>query len=326
MKLPRRKILHLAAGAAALVAAPRAAYSQAYPARSVRVVVPFAPGGPTDIFARLIVQKLSDQLGKQFYIENVGGASGSIGTAQVARAPPDGYTILFNVNSFAINPVFFDKVAYDPFRDFEFVTLAATNDVVFVVNPSVPAKTVAEFVALTKVRDSTLTFGSGGTGSVTHLVGAQFGLSVGLDVVHIPYNGAGPAIAAAVAGHIPAAFSSTPPAIAHIVDGRLRALAVTGKARSQSLPDVPTMAEAGYPEAKGDQWVGVFAPARTPKDIIVVLNREVAKALASADIKERFATLGFAPVGSSPEEFSALVKSDMEKWSKVIRAANLKPD
>ena len=129
-----------------------------------------------------------------------------------------------------------------------------------------------------------------------------------------------------MAGHIPAAFSSTPPAIAHIVDGRLRALAVTGKARSQSLPDVPTMAEAGYPEAKGDQWVGVFAPARTPKDIIVVLNREVAKALASADIKERFATLGFAPVGSSPEEFSALVKSDMEKWSKVIRAANLKPD
>src|SRR3954449_10892637 len=231
MKLPRRGFL---TACAVLACGSRAAWSQAYPTRPVRVVVPFAPGGPTDIFARLIVQKLSEQLGKQFYIENVGGASGSIGTAQVARAAPDGYTILFNVNSFAINPVFFDKVLYDPFKDFEFVTLAARNDVVFVVNPSVPVNTVAEFVAFTKARDSRLTFGSGGTGSVTHLVGAQFGLSVGLDVVHIPYNGAGPAIAAAVAGHIPAAFSSTPPAIAHISDGRLRALAVTGKVRSPS--------------------------------------------------------------------------------------------
>src|SRR5438270_4256064 len=326
MTLPRRKVLHLAASAAALAAGSHIAWAQSYPARPVRVVVPFAPGGPTDIFARLIVQKLSDQLGKQFYIENVGGASGSIGTAQVARAPPDGYTILFNVNSFAINPVFFDKVAYDPLRDFEPVMLAARNDVVFAVNPSLPVKTVAEFVALTKARDSRFTFSSGGTGSVTHLVGAQFGLSVGLDVVHIPYNGAGPAIAAAVAGHIPAAFSSTPPAIAHIADGRLRALAVTGKVRSPSLPDVPTMAEAGYPETKGDQWVGVFVPARTPKEIVAMLNREVAKALATADIKERFATIGFVPVGSSPEELSALVRSDMETWGKVIRAASLKPE
>ena len=326
MTLPRRAFLHFAAAGAAVAAAHDMASAQSYPTRPVRVVVPFAPGGPTDIFARLIVQKLSEQLGKQFYIENVGGASGSIGTAQVARAAPDGYTILFNVNSFAINPVFFDKVLYDPLKDFEFVTLAARNDVVFVVNPSVPVNTVAEFVAFTKARDSRLTFGSGGTGSVTHLVGAQFGLSVGLDVVHIPYNGAGPAIAAAVAGHIPAAFSSTPPAIAHISDGRLRALAVTGKVRSPSLPDVPTMAEAGYPETKGDQWVGVFAPARTPKDIIAVLNRELAKALASTDIKERFATIGFVPVGSSPEELAALIKSDMDTWSKVIRAANLKPE
>ena len=325
MTLSRRKVL-LAAGAVALVSRPRVALSQSYPTRAVRVVVPFAPGGPTDIFARLIVQKLSEQLGKQFYIENVGGASGAIGTAQVAKALPDGYTILFNVNSFAINPVFFDKVAYDPFKDFEFVTLAATNDVVFVVNPSVPAKTVAEFVALAKAGDSRLTFSSGGTGSVTHLVGAQFGLSVGLDVVHVPYNGAGPAVAAAVAGHIPAAFSSAPPVIAHIADGRLRALAVTGKVRSPSLPNVPTMAEAGYPETKGDQWVGVFAPARTPKDIIAVLNREIAKALASPDIKERFATIGFVPVGSSPEELAALIRSDTETWSKVIRAGNLKPE
>jgi tripartite-type tricarboxylate transporter receptor subunit TctC len=325
MKLLRREVLHLA-GAAALLAAPRMAWSQAYPTRPVRVVVPFAPGGPTDIFARLIVQKLSEQFGKQFYMENVGGASGSIGTVQVAKATPDGYTILFNVNSFAINPIFFDKVAYDPFKDFEFVTLAARNDVVFAINPSLPAKTVAEFVAFTKAGDGRLTFSSGGTGSVTHLVGAQFGLSVGLDVVHVPYNGAGPAVAAAVAGHVPAVFSSMPPVVPHILEGRLRALAVTGGTRSPSLPDVPTMAEAGFAETKGDQWVGVFAPAKTPKDIVAVLNRELAKALASPDIKERFATIGFVPVGSSPEEFAALIKSDTENWSKVIRAGNLKPD
>ena len=325
MTLSRRKVL-LAAGAVALVTRPRLALGQSYPTRAVRVVVPFAPGGPTDIFARLIVQKLSDQLGKQFYIENVGGASGGIGTVQVAKAPPDGYTILFNVNSFAINPIFFEKVMYDPFRDFEFITLAATNDVVFAVHPSVPAKTVAEFVAFAKGQGSRFTFSSGGAGSVTHLVGAQFGHSVGLDVVHVPYPGAGPAVAAAVAGHVPAVFSSTPPVVPHILDGRLRALAVTGKARAPSLPDVPTMAQAGFPETKGDQWVGVFAPAKTPKDIIAVLHRELAKALASPDIKERFATIGFVPVGSSPEELAALIKSDTENWSKVIRAGNLKPD
>jgi len=190
MKLPRRKFLGVVAGAAALAAEPRIAWTQSYPARPVRVVVPFAPGGPTDIFARLIVQKLSEQLGKQFYIENVAGASGSIGTAQVAKAPPDGHTILFNVSSFAINPVFFSKVPYDPFKDFEPITLAATNDVVIVVHPSVAAKTVAELVALIKAGPAKFAFASGGTGAVTHLMGEQLKLSLGLDLVHVPYNGA----------------------------------------------------------------------------------------------------------------------------------------
>jgi tripartite-type tricarboxylate transporter receptor subunit TctC len=322
MTLPRRGFLQFAM---ALVAGSRPAWAQAYPTRSVRVVVPFAPGGPTDIFARLITQKLSDQLGKQFYIENVGGASGGIGTVQVSKAQPDGHTILFNVNSFVINPIFFEKAMYDPFRDFEPVMLAATNDVVFAVHPAVPAKTVAEFVAFTKAQGSRFTFSSGGAGSVTHLVGAQFGQSVGFDVVHVPYPGAGPAVAAALAGHVPAVFSSSPPVVPYILEGGLRGLAVTGKARAASLPDVPTMAEAGFPETKGDQWIGVFAPAKTPKDIIAVLHRELAKALASRDIKERFAAIGFVPVASSPEEFAVLLKSDTENWSKVIRAGNLKP-
>jgi tripartite-type tricarboxylate transporter receptor subunit TctC len=323
MKLPRRAFL---SACAVLACGSRLASAQAYPARSVRVVVPFAPGGPTDICARLIVQKLSEQLGKQFYIENVGGASGSIGTVQVAKAPPDGYTILFNVNSFVINPIFFEKVAYDPFKDFEFITLAARNDVVFSVHPSVPAKTVAEFVTYARANGNRFTFSSGGAGSVTHLVGAQFGQSVGLEVVHVPYPGAGPAVAAALANHVPAVFSSMPTVVPHITQGTLRALAVTGKARSPSLPDVPTMAEAGFAETKGDQWVGVFAPAKTPKEAIVVLNHEIAKALAYPDVKERFATVGFIPVGNSPEEFAALLKSDSENWSNVIRAGNLKPD
>jgi tripartite-type tricarboxylate transporter receptor subunit TctC len=326
MTLPRRKVLHLGAGAAALLAAPRTARGQSYPTRSVRVIVPFAPGGPTDICARLIVQKLSEQLGKQFYIENVGGASGSIGTVQVAKAPPDGYTILFNVNSFVINPIFFDKVYYDPFKDFEFITLAARNDVVFAVHPSIPAKTVKEFVAYAKSNGNRFTFSSGGAGSVTHLVGAQFGQSVGLEVVHVPYPGAGPAVAAALANHVPAVFSSMPSVVPHITQGTLRALAVTGKERSPSLPDVPTMAEAGFAETKGDQWVGVFAPANTPKEAIAVLNREIAKALTYPDVKERFATVGFIGVGNSPEEFAALLKTDSENWSRVIRAGNLKAD
>jgi tripartite-type tricarboxylate transporter receptor subunit TctC len=326
MKLPRRQFLHLAAGAAALPVVSRVARAQAYPSRPVRVVVPFAPGGPTDIFARLMGQKMSQQFGKQFYIENVAGASGNIGTAQVAKAAPDGHTILINVNNFAINPVFYDKVPYDPFKDFEAITLAVTNDVAFVINPSVPARTVAELVALIKAGTGKYTFASGGTGSVTHLLGEQFKQSLGLDLVHVPYNGGGPSIAAVVAGHTQMAFSSTPQAVSQISSGTLRAIAITGKTRSQSLPNVPTMAEAGFPETKGDQWVGVFAPARTPKDIIGVLNREIAKSLALPDLKVRFAELGFVPVGSSAEEFTSQIRSDMETWGKVIRAGNLKPD
>jgi tripartite-type tricarboxylate transporter receptor subunit TctC len=322
----RRQFLHLAAGAAALPALSGITSAQTYPARPVRVVVPFAPGGPTDIFARLIVQKMSQQFGKQFYIENVAGASGNIGTAQVAKAAPDGHTILINVNNFAINPVFYDKVPYDPFKDFDTITLAVTNDVAFVINPSVPARTVAELVALIKAGTGKYTFASGGTGSVTHLLGEQFKQSLGLDLVHVPYNGGGPSIAAVVAGHTQMAFSSTPQAVPQISSGTLRAIAITGKTRSQSLPDVPTMAEAGFPETKGDQWVGVFAPARTPKDVIGVLNREIAKSLALPDLKVRFAELGFVPVGSSAEEFTSLIRSDMETWGKVIRAGNLKPD
>jgi tripartite-type tricarboxylate transporter receptor subunit TctC len=321
MKLPRRGFLT----ACVVLASGSRSWAQSYPTRPVRVVVPFAPGGPTDIFARLIVQKLSEQLGKQFYIENVGGASGSIGTAQVAKAAPDGHTILLNVSSFAINPVFFAKVPYDAFKEFEPITLAATNDVVIVVHPSVTARTIGELIAQMK-SGAKFTFSSGGTGAVTHLLGEQLKQSLGLDLVHVPYNGAGPAIAAVVAGHVPLSVSSSPPAMPHIHEGRLRALAVSGKRRSLSLPGVPTMVEAGYTDMSGEQWIGALAPAGTPKDIVATLQREIAKAVASPDLKERFVALGFAPVGSTPEEFAAFIRSEMETWGKVIRAGNLKPD
>jgi tripartite-type tricarboxylate transporter receptor subunit TctC len=322
MKLPRRGFL---TACAVLASGSRVAWAQAYPTRPVRVVVPFAPGGPTDIFARLIVQKLSDQLGKQFYIENVGGASGSIGTAQVAKAAPDGHTILLNGSSFAINPVFFAKTPYDPIREFEPITLAATNDVVIVAHPSVTARTIGEVIAQMK-GGAKFAFSSGGTGAVTHLLGEQLKQSLGIDLVHVPYNGAGPAIAAVVAGHVPLSISSSPPAMPHIAEGRLRALAVSGKRRSLSLPDVPTMVEAGFTDMSGEQWIGALAPAGTPKDIVATLQREIAKAVASPDLKERFVSLGFAPVGSTPEEFAAFIQSEMEAWGKVIRAGNLKPD
>jgi tripartite-type tricarboxylate transporter receptor subunit TctC len=327
MKLPhRRQFLLLAAGAAALPTMSRIARAQTYPTRPVRVVVPFAAGGPTDIFARIITQKLSERLGKQFYVDNVVGATGNIGTAQVAKASPDGHTILINVNNFAINPVFYDRVPYDPNKDFEPVTLAVTSDVAFLVNPSVPAKTVAGLVAEIRAGGKKFAFASGGVGSLTHLLGEQFKQSLGLDIVHVPYNGGGPSIASVVAGHTQMAFSSTPQAAPQAKEGSLRALAVTGKKRSQSLPDVPTMAEAGFSETKGDQWVGILAPAKTPKEIIMLLNREIAAAISLPDTKERFAMLGFEPVGSSPEEFTAQIGTDIEVWGKVIRAGNLKPE
>ena len=221
--------------------------------------------------------------------------------------------------------MFFAKVPYDPIREFEPITLAATNDVVIVVHPSVQARTMAELIALMK-GGAKLTFSSGGTGAVTHLLGEQLRLSLGIDFVHVPYSGAGPAIAAAVAGHVPVSISSSPPAMPHIADGRLRALAVSGKRRSLSLPDVPTMVEAGHTDMSGEQWIGALAPAGTPKDIVALLQREIAKAAASPDLKERFVSLGFAPVGNTPEEFAAFIRSEMETWGKVIRAGNLKPD
>jgi len=323
--LGRRTFLHLAAGAVGLPVVPRIAFAQAYPPRPVRAVVAFAPGGTTDTFARVMAQKLTDQFGKQFYVENIAGATGNIGTAQVAKAPPDGYTILFAFSSHVVNPTLFARVPYDPIKDFEPVTLAVASTTVLTVNPSVPAKTVKELVELIKTNPGKYSFGSAGAGTQAHLAGELFRLSLGLDLVHVPFGGGGPAVAAVVAGHTPISFVSPQAAMQHVREGTVRALAVTSKTRSQIFPDVPTMTEAGYPQIEGDGWVGMLVPAGTPAEIIAVLYRESSKILAQPDMKERLAALGYDVVASTPKEFATRIAAEIEMWAKVIRAANIKP-
>ena len=324
MNLQRRQFLQLAAVAAALPATSRIAGAQAYPTRQVRVIVPFAPGGPTDAAARLIAQKLSEHLGKQFYVENLAGASGNIGTGQAAKAAPDGYTMLVTVNNLVVNPPLFEKVPYDPYKDFEPVSLAVTYSSAFAVHPSVPAKTVGELVALIKANPGKYSFGSPGFGTPTHLLGEQLRVALGLDIVHVPFGGSGPAMASVVAGHTPIGFAALAAAAPLAKDGKLRILAVMSKKPSSTVPDVPTIAAAGYPGLDGDGWVGALVPAGTPKDIITLLHREIARIVALPDLQERFAALGLDAVGGTPEEFAQQLRAEDEKWAKVIRAANIK--
>jgi tripartite-type tricarboxylate transporter receptor subunit TctC len=326
MRLQRRQFLYQAAGAAALSVFTDVARAQSYPTRPVRVIIPFAPGGPTDVAARLIMQKLSERLGQQFYIENVAGAGGNIGTGQAARAVADGYTILVTVNSYVINPTLYAKVPYRVLQDFEAVTLAVAFPSALLVNPSVPANTVKELVTLIKNNPNKYSFASPGFGTPSHLLGEQFRVVVGLDIVHVPYGGSGPAMMSAVAGDTPIAFAGLSAAVPQIKDGKLRALAVMSKKRSPALPDLPTIGEAGYPELDGDAWIGVLAPTGTPKDIITQLHREIVEIIALPEIQQRLSAIGLDPVGSTPGQFSTQMEIEMEKWAKVIQAANIKAE
>jgi tripartite-type tricarboxylate transporter receptor subunit TctC len=326
MKIRRRRFLHLAAGAAALSSAPRIAWAQTYPARPVRLIVAFAPGGVTDTFARLMGQKLGERLGQQFFVENITGATGNIGTGLAAKAAPDGYTLLFAFSSYVVNPTLFNRIPYDSYKDFEPVTLAVASTTVVTIHPSVPAKTVKDLVALIKANPGKYSYASAGAGTQAHLAGEQFRLLLGLDLVHVPFNGGGPAIAAVVGGHTPIGFSSPAASIPQIKEGNVRALGITSKTRSQILPDVPTMTEAGYREIEGDSWVGVLAPAGTPKDIISLLHREIVRIIALPDMKARLGELGYDLIGSTPEEFATRIKVEIENWAKVIRAANIKAE
>jgi tripartite-type tricarboxylate transporter receptor subunit TctC len=317
-----RRSVPLAFAALATIASG-AANAQTYPARAVRVIVAFAPGGVTDTFARLTAQKLSENLGKQFYVDNLAGATGNIGTAQAAKAAPDGYTLYFAFSSYVVNPTLFAKIPYDPDKDFDAVTLAVTSTTVLTVNPMVPAKTVKELVELIKANPGKYSYSSAGAGTQAHLAGEQFRTSLGLDLVHVPYNGGEPAILAVVGNHTPIGFSSPAASLPQIKQGNLRALAITSKKRSAILPDVPTMAEAGYPSIEGDSWVGVLVPHGTSREIIDLVQREVARIIAEPAMKARLGELGYDLVGSTPEEFDARIKSEIASWGKVIRAAHI---
>jgi tripartite-type tricarboxylate transporter receptor subunit TctC len=274
--------------------------------------------------ARIIAQKLSDQFGQQFYVENIGGAGGNVGTGQASRAAPDGYTILVAAPSYAVNPTLFEKVPYDPKKSFDAVTIAATAPTVLTVHPSVSARTVRELVDLIKANPGKFSYASPGTGTPPHLLGELFRLSLKLDIVHVPFKSGGLAIGSALAGHTPISFGALPPAVPHVRDGKLRALAVTSKKASPALPGVQTIADAGYPDIAADIWTAVLVPAGTPKDIVGSLQREIAKLVALPDVKQRMGALGYQPVGNTSDECAAHIEAEAAKWAKVIREAGIR--
>lgn len=321
-----RSLLRIAAGAA-LVLAATAGMSRnacaAYPDHPVKLIVPFAAGGPTDVIARILAQKLSDRLGQQFYVEDHAGAGGNIGMGLAAREAPDGYTLLVVSSSFVVNPSLYTTIPYDPFKDFAPVTLAAASPNVLVVHPSVPAKSVAELVALVRAHPGQYSYGMPGAGTTPHLSGELFKLSEKLDMITVPFGGAGPAIQSTVAGHTPIAFTALPPAAPMVQGGQLRALAVTAAKRSSALPDVPTMAEAGLPGQEADTLQGVLVPAGTPQAIIDTLHEQIVTIVALPDVQRELDQLGFEAVADTPSAFAARIKDEIARWAKVIADAHI---
>jgi tripartite-type tricarboxylate transporter receptor subunit TctC len=299
-------------------------FAQTYPSKPVRVIVGFAPGGPTDVIARIVSQKLSDSLHQQFIVENLGGAGGNTASAQVAKAAADGYTLMVMSTGFMVNMSLYARVPYDAIKDFNPVTLIAYSPNVVVVNPSVPAKTLPELRDLIKNNPGKYSYAGPGVGSTPHLSGELFRLAFQLDLQHVPFTGAGPAIQSTMGGHTPIAFTALPPALGAIKDGKLRALGVAAAQRVAALPDLPTFAEQGITGQEADTLTGMVTPAGTPKEIVNLLQKEIAKIVAEPDVKEKLAKLGFIPVANTPEEFGARIKSEIEKWGKVVRDAKLR--
>ncbi len=325
MNLPRRRFLHLAAAVAALPAVSRFAWSQAYPSRPVRILVASPPGGLADTLARLMGQWLSERLGQQFVIDNGPGGGTNIGTEAVVRAAPDGYTLLMVGTYNASNATLYDKLNFNFIRDIAPVAGVFRGSVVMVVNPSVPASTVPEFIAYAKATPRKVNMASSGIGAVSHIAGELFKMMAGIDMVHVPYRGGGPAVNDLLAGQVQVYFASTVASIEYIRTGRLRALAVTTMSRAEALPDMPTM-DSFLPGYEASLWYGIGAPKNTPAEIVAKLNTEVNAALADPKLKARLADVGGTVLAGSSADFGKLIADETEKWGKVVKFTGIKAD
>jgi tripartite-type tricarboxylate transporter receptor subunit TctC len=308
--------------AVACVAAP-VSHAQ-YPAKPIRIIVGFTPGGPTDIMARLVGQKLTDKLGQQVIVEVKPGAGGNIAAEYVARAPADGYTLLLPAFAHAVNPSLFPRLPFDTAKDFAPIALLSSAANVLAVHPTVPARSVGELITLAKARPGQLTYGSAGNGTASHLAGELFNMSTGIEMTHVPYKGSAPASNDLLGGHISAAFPGVAIVLPHTRAGRIRALAITSIRRSKQMPELPTMGESGVKGFEVTSWYGLLAPSGTPPDIVQKLNAEVNRSLNEGDAIERLASFGAEPAHTTPHEFGEFIRSEIAKWGKVIKATGLR--
>ena len=321
------KSLIAALVAASITPALAAESANDYPSKPIRLVVPFTPGGSTDILARVIGQKLTEAWGKQVVIDNRPGAGGNIGVDLVAKSPADGYTLVMgHIGTFGVNPTLYPKLPFDPVKDFQPITLVALVPNMLSVNPAVPARSVKELIALAKAKPGTINFGSGGNGSAAHLAGEYFKLMTKTEITHIPYRGTSPAVTDLIAGQIQMIITGVPPTLSFVKAGKLRALGVATARRLPLLPELPTIAEAGVPGYEATQWYGVLAPAGVPKPIVAKLNAEMVKAIKGADVREKLAAEAAEPVGNTPEEFGAFIKKEIARWAPVVKASGARPE
>jgi tripartite-type tricarboxylate transporter receptor subunit TctC len=307
-------------------AACASADAQQYPARPLRIVVPFAAGGASDVVARLLAQKLTESLGQPVIVDNRPGAGANIGIGIAAKAPPDGYTLLVSSSAFTVNPTLYSKIPYDPYKDFQPLTCVGSSPNILAVYPAFAAKSVKELIELVRSQPGKHNYSSPGAGTTPHLSGEMLRIAFKLDLRHIPYGGAGPQVQSLISGQVPIGFASVPSFAPQVKAGQLRGLAVTADKRVAALPEVPAMGELGIAGMSGDTFQGVLVPAGTPKQITGRLYADIKKALAAAEVRERLITIGFEPIGNSPEEFAAQIKSDIARWGKVIRDAQIKAD
>lgn len=303
-----------------------AASAQTYPTKPIRMIVPFAAGGPTDVIARVVAQKISESWGQQVVSENIPGAGGNTGIAMAAKAPADGYTILVVSTGFLVNPSMYTRVPYDPVKDFSPVTLVASSPNVVFVNPTVPANTLKQLIDVIKANPGKYSFAQPATGSTPHLAGELFKLRYAPDLVMVPFPGAAPAVSSTLGGHTPIGFTALPPAMTNIKEGKLRGLALLASHRSSFLPDLPTNGEAGVPDLESDTLTGIVVPAGTPRELIDKWRNEIAKIVASPDVKQRLEALGFAPIANTPEAFGERIKTEIARWGKVVRDAHIRAE